>query len=450
MAVAKQSVGLLVCCSIVLLFLPSCKEDAPVAPPTRTEILTNNLWKLQQALASGSGTDMTSEFPIKRVTFKGDGTFDYGWGSGTWSFTNNESRIVLVDPGSGMQADCEVLELSSSVLRISCAVLGAGSVKFTPGQQEFASREAVFDTLWHEFDARYSFFVTKGINWDSLRTVYRPQALSATTDAEFFGILSSMLAPLKDGHVRLVSSAGTYVYTDWYSRYPMNYLGSAAIGKYLSRDYGLTAGGMMRYGRIADTLGYLYVGPNFTGVSAVWSSAMNAVMDSLRNVKGFVVDARNNGGGNESLAREVAGRFTNQSLVYGYVRWRNGPNHTDFTDPAPQSLVPSGERQFTGAVTLLTNRHCFSSGEGFILMMRVLPNVTVVGDTSGGGSANPIVLELPNGWQYWVSRWIHYTAEQTIFEGIGLAPDIAVQISPADSVAGHDTILEKAVQILAK
>jgi C-terminal processing protease CtpA/Prc len=81
-------------------------------------------------------------------------------------------------------------------------------------------------------------------------------------------------------------------------------------------------------------------------------------------------------------------------------------------------------------------------------MMKALPNVTVIGDTTGGGSANPITLTLPNGWSYRVSRWIQYTAQKTIFEGIGLPPNIPLWISPADSAAGRDAILERAIQFL--
>jgi len=81
-------------------------------------------------------------------------------------------------------------------------------------------------------------------------------------------------------------------------------------------------------------------------------------------------------------------------------------------------------------------------------MFKALPNVTVIGDTTGGGSANPITLTLPNGWSYRVSRWIQYTAQKTIFEGTGLPPDIPLWITSADSSAGRDVILERAIQVL--
>jgi carboxyl-terminal processing protease len=184
------------------------------------------------------------------------------------------------------------------------------------------------------------------------------------------------------------------------------------------------------------------------GDQTLWSQAIDVIINTLKDCKGIIVDIRNNGGGNDALGNIVAGRFADQPRVYSYVRFRSGPSHSDFTDYQANSIQPQGPRQYTKPVALLTNRLCFSSAEGTILMMRVLPNVTVIGDTTGGGSANPITLTLPNGWSYRVSRWIQYTAQKTIFEGTGLPPNIPLWISPADAIAGHDAILERAIQFL--
>jgi hypothetical protein len=41
-----------------------------------------------------------------------------------------------------------------------------------------------FDRFWSTFDREYSYFEYKQINWDSLRTVFRPRAVAATNTAE--------------------------------------------------------------------------------------------------------------------------------------------------------------------------------------------------------------------------------------------------------------------------
>ena len=442
---------------VAAALLAGCKSS-PIEPAlTKTDLLTGTVWQVKTALAlgpaAGQTTDITSQFPFVTMTFTKDGRYLTPVQSGTWQFINSETGI-LFDGNSLSQMTAEIIELSASVLHFTITTPGAAlpmpvDLSFTAlPQATSTSPLANFDTLWTQFDSRYSFFEIKGINWDSLRTVFRPQVTSQTSDAQLFQIMSSMLANLKDGHVGLTTPFNTYAYTEWYSRYPTNFLGTSNMARYLTIDYGTTAGGYMRYGMLPNNLGYLYIGPNLMGNEAVWSAAIDVILDSLKNTRAIVVDIRNNGGGNDALGNIVVGRFADQIRTYSYVRWRNGPRHSDFTDFLVSAVGPQGLHRYTNRVALLTNRRCFSSAEGTILMFRAFPNVTIIGDTTGGGSANPIALQLPNAWSYRVSRWIQYTAQKTIFEGIGLAPDIPVWISPADSAAGRDAILERAMQFL--
>ena len=436
------------------MFLAGCKSSSPVESTfSKTDLLTGTVWVLQKALALGPSpgqtTDITSQFPYLSMAFTKDGKYQTAVHSGTWQFIDNETSI-LIDKDSSSQMTAKIVELSASTFHFTIATPTVSlpmpvDLSFAPQQMAVSSAATNFETLWKEFDTRYSFFEVKKINWDSLHGVYGAQVSSQMSDGQLFQILSAMLGVLKDGHVNLITPVGTYFYTGWYTRYPTNFLGTTAIARYLSSDYGTTAGGYMRYGKISGDLGYLYIGPNLTGDAVVWGQAIDVIMDSLKATRGIVVDIRNNGGGNDGLGNIVAGRFADQQRTYGYIRWRNGPLHSDFTDYQAGTVQPQGPRQFTKPVALLTNRHCFSSAEGTILMFKALPNVTVIGDTTGGGSANPISLTLPNGWSYSVSRWIQYTAQKTVFEGAGLPPDIPQWITPADSAAGRDAILERAI-----
>jgi hypothetical protein len=452
----KSTARVIILLSVATLIW-GCKSSSPVEPlQTKTDLLTGSVWMLQKALAlgpsAGQSTDITSQFPFISMTFNKDGSYQMADYSGTWQFTDNETSI-LFDKGSSTQTAAKIIELSATVFHFVTTNTTADfpqlvDVSFTSQQPAASSPVAIFDTLWSEFDSKYSFFVIKSINWDSLRTVYRPQVTSQTTDIQLFQILSSMLGVLKDPHVSLTTPIGTYYYTGWYDRFPANFLGITAMSHYLSNDYGTTASGYMRYGKISGDLGYLYIGPNLTGDAGVWGQAIDMIIDSLQGMKGIIVDIRNNGGGNDALGNIVAGRFADQQRVFSYVRWRNGPLHSDFTDYQALTIQPQGFRQFLKPVALLTNRRCLSSAEETILMFKALPNVKVIGDTTGGGSGNPITLTLPNKWSYRVPRWIEYTAQKAIYEGTGLPPDIPLWITPADSIAGRDAILERAIQYL--
>jgi C-terminal processing protease CtpA/Prc len=86
----------------------------------------------------------------------------------------------------------------------------------------------------------------------------------------------------------------------------------------------------------------------------------------------------------------------------------------------------------------------------FVMAMQVLPNVTIVGDTTGGGVGNPIFRELPNGWTYRLSTEIEADAQGRIMEGVGVFPDVPVLTTAADSANGIDRMLEKGIDIIRK
>jgi Peptidase family S41 len=83
-------------------------------------------------------------------------------------------------------------------------------------------------------------------------------------------------------------------------------------------------------------------------------------------------------------------------------------------------------------VLLLIGRFCASSNESFIAAMQQLPHVTLIGDTTGGATANAQTFLLGGGWSYTVSRWIEYTVSGQVIEDQGIAPSVPIQASAAD------------------
>jgi C-terminal processing protease CtpA/Prc len=149
-----------------------------------------------------------------------------------------------------------------------------------------------------------------------------------------------------------------------------------------------------------------------------------------------------NAGGNDALAFKVATRFFDQSRTFGYVRYRQGSGHDDFTPAMPRTGAPSGAWQFTKPMLLLTGRGCFSSTESFTLALGALPNVTVVGDTTGGGTGNPMTFTLAGAWTYSLPRWIEYDSDMRVIEWSGIAPDRVIPASVTDFDAGRDPVIE--------
>lgn len=83
--------------------------------------------------------------------------------------------------------------------------------------------------------------------------------------------------------------------------------------------------------------------------------------------------------------------------------------------------------------------------------MKTLPNVRIVGDTTGGGSGMPFTSELPNGWN------VRFSACSILDPGgneteFGVAPSdgCKVDMDSTDMASGHDTILETAFRVIGE
>jgi hypothetical protein len=343
----------------------------------------------------------------------------------------------------------------SNLRRTVIGYLGAAAVIGTAacssdlvGPPPASDRATLFETVWHEFDLHYSFFQMKGINWDAIGARYRPIALAATTDRAFADALANMMAELHDVHVSLTAfgPGSTIRYISPYDTMPSNYSEGATLSRYVSSVATTASGaGHIRYGTSGPGVGYLRI-PSFIGGG--WSSEIDEALDALSGATSMIIDIRSNGGGNRNVAIETAGRFADRARTYGYLRYRNGAGHGDFTDYVTETVEPRGHH-FAGLVYVLTNRGDYSSAEDFVLAMRVMPQVTIVGDTTGGASGGPIVRELPNGWTYELSQWIEFTPEKKVFEGIGLAPDIVVKSTPVTFAAGRDPVVDQALGLAA-
>lgn len=303
-----------------------------------------------------------------------------------------------------------------------------------------------FEVLWGDFDRLYSFFVVKDVDWDDSYQRFRPRITSTTAPRDLFDTLSEMLLELEDGHVRLETPLGRSHYTGWFDRFPPNF-DSALVARRLDAPLRASASGRIRYGTLTPDIGYVHV-PSFGGTG--WADDIDAVLTDLAGVTALVFDVRDNTGGNDLNGRAIAGRFADRERLFRRVQFREGENHSDFTELIDDFVSPAGDVHFPHPVALLTNRRVFSSAESFVLAMRVLPNVITAGDTTGGGSANPEERDLPNGWTFFVSRWLVWTPEGTTFEGVGLSPEFPVWITDEDAAQGVDTILELAIAELER
>lgn len=300
-----------------------------------------------------------------------------------------------------------------------------------------------FDALWTIVDQHYCFFDYKGVDWDSVYNHYAPRISNNMSEQSFFNLCGEMLATLQDGHVNLSSAFGSTYYWKWFQDYPVNYDERIIHQNYLGFDF-FVAGGIT-YKKLRENIGYIYY-DSFS--SSISPTTLDYILAHFVTCDGIIIDVRNNGGGSLSNVEVIASRFITEPIMAGYLVHKTGPAHNDLSEPYPFYFEPAqGHILYGKPVAVLTNRHTFSAANNFVQVMKSLPQATIIGDRTGGGSGLPFTYNLPNGWNIRLSASPILDADGNDTEW-GIEPDIKVDMAPDAQQTGRDAILECAIEHL--
>ena len=307
-----------------------------------------------------------------------------------------------------------------------------------------------FEHVWKTLDRNYGQFLVKHVDWDAIYRVYRPMVTSATTDQELWDMLLTMMGHLNDAHLaladgkrRIGGGRNNGLFTN--DEFSLDLVKS----NYLQGKFTDALGGSFISGWLAEGVGYLYIGDLKDGLEPI-TKTIDAIMTEFAKARVMVVDVRNNPGGTGRAVEIVAGRFADRRRHYSTSRTRYGPKHDDFWLEDFRTIEPSGPLQFTEPTVLLTDRISASAAEGFTLAMRVLPHVTVVGETTEGALSSQFPESMPNGWTLWVAFKETRDHEGVCWDGVGIPPDLRVSNTAAAIAAGRDQALEFAMKYLEK
>lgn len=301
-----------------------------------------------------------------------------------------------------------------------------------------------FEALWKIIDERYCFLDEKGVDWNAIHDKYEKKITPDMSSEGLFEVLGNMLAELKDGHVNLYAAHDVARYWKWYEDYPANFSIDLVKKKYLKTNYKIASG--LKYTIFSNNIGYIYY-ESFS--DDIGDGNLNEVLSYLAICDGIIIDVRDNGGGTVTNSTRFSARFTNEKILTGYISHKTGKGHSDFSEPYPIYLEPSNGIRWQKKAVVLTNRHCFSATNDFVNSMRCLPNVTIIGDRTGGGAGLPLSSELPNGWSVRFSSSPQFAVDKKSIEG-GIDPDISVSITSADYMKEYDRIIENAIVFLKK
>ncbi len=303
-----------------------------------------------------------------------------------------------------------------------------------------------FEALWTILDEHYCFFKEKSVDWNAVHDKYASKVSDEMTSKELFFVCADMLDELKDGHTNLSSSFNTSYYRKWWSDYPDNYNERLVEQYYLNFNF-LSAAGL-DYAILPQNVGYVRYS---SFVNPIGEGNLDNVLFYLDPCDALIIDIRNNGGGNMTNVETLVRRFITERILAGYISHKTGPGHDDFSKPYAYYFDPAekGRIMWGKPVAVLTSRGTFSAANNFVSIMQYLPNVSIIGSTTGGGSGMPFNSELPNGWGVRFSACSVLDSKGLSTEfGIDPTPGCEVDLDPQAAVNGHDTILDFAVDYL--
>ncbi|MEL6720649.1 MAG: S41 family peptidase, partial [Bacteroidota bacterium] len=194
--------------------------------------------------------------------------------------------------------------------------------------------QSIFDEAWEFADQEYSFFDYKQIDWDAKRTEYSQQIRPDMNREELFDVIADMLFELRDGHVNLRASFDRSRNWRWFLDFPPNYNYDVLERNYFKEEQQFV-GSFIVYD--FGDVGYMHY-RSFS--SSVSEGALNYIMEKFKNHKGIIVDIRDNGGGSSGNMTRISRRFTQEPVVVGRERYRNGIEHNDFSDWEEVTLDP--------------------------------------------------------------------------------------------------------------
>ncbi len=165
-----------------------------------------------------------------------------------------------------------------------------------------------------------------------------------------------------------------------------------------------------------------------------------------KNIKGLIIDLRNNGGGIVDDALEIADYALEKNKVMLVTKDKTQKEEIEKSKSKPIITQP---------IVLLVNENTASSSEILVAALKENNRATVVGETTYGKGVIQELITLSDGSGVKITIEEYYTPNKNKINGIGIKPDIEVHLpngvgSIYNIERKDDTQLQEAIKVLSE
>ena len=207
--------------------------------------------------------------------------------------------------------------------------------------------------------------------------------------------------------------------------------------------------------------------------------------DLLKKAKGYIIDIRNNGGGNSDNALALAGLFIGKEFLSDVMKYpvHYGPfkawatqvsfgdktwdevkeevgnskwwekvykvhKHEFFEETTSSANLPNLPGKLNGPIVILCSEQTASSAENFILYMKHHTNSIIVGNNTYGSTGLPLPIKLDSGGNFRVCTQHCFELNGNEFINIGITPDVKCINTIDDYKKEFDNVFKKGLDII--
>jgi carboxyl-terminal processing protease len=378
----------------------------------------------------------------------------------------------------------------------------------TPAQSvsDLKLHKEVFETVWSTVNKAFYDPGFNGVDWNAVHSKYGLIAAAAKSDEELYTTINEMLSLLKVSHVQAGSSAavakrfkqtpgitglgvrsvdGRITVFRSLAHYPaeragirpghlitkvdgiepasVEAAGKALLGSpntsvrvtYLDEKdvehevvlnrQALTSKGKIESldiyaifaSRLLDNgIGYI----SFSSFVPFLNEQIKAAFDSMKDAPAIILDLRGNSGGDDSVSIKLADRLFEKETQLMLIKTRNGINR--------DMKAHGNKAPYAGKFVVLIDEFSASAAEDLTAGLQDAGRAYVIGKRSIGEDLDAEIKMLPDGGMLIYPFGLPRTPKGVQVEGRGVTPDLTVELSRSDLLAGRDTQLRAAIEYL--